>query len=184
MMKLETLSQECKNKSRCKLRTIASVGGIQLPKAGHFGASSGVRKEVTSRHPRNGSLSSELPSSVKTLVRELILQADNGWEDGDGEDNDIKKRRIIVDAEVDGVRCLLTRLEKSPTSYISFSPRESEIARMVAKGYPNKTIAAVLEISPWTVCTHLRRIFAKLHVSSRAAMVARLINDGIVKDVS
>src|ERR1700757_6946 len=91
---------------------------------------------------------------------------------------------ILVDAEVDGVRCLLTRLEKSPTSGISFSPRESEIARMVAKGYPNKTIAAVLDISPWTVCTHLRRIFAKLHVSSRAAMVARLINGGIVKDVS
>jgi DNA-binding CsgD family transcriptional regulator len=45
---------------------------------------------------------------------------------------------------------------------------------MVAKGYPNKMIAAVLDISPWTVCTHLRRIFAKLGVCSRAAMVARL----------
>jgi DNA-binding NarL/FixJ family response regulator len=155
-----------------------------LPKAGHSGASSGVRKEVTSRHPRKGSLSSELPSSVESLVRELITQAGNGSEGSDREDNATTKRRIIVDAEVDGVRCLLTRLEKSPTFGISFSPRESEIARMVAKGYPNKTIAAVLEISPWTVCTHLRRIFAKLHVSSRAAMVARLINGGIVKDVS
>ena len=28
---------------------------------------------------------------------------------------------------------------------------------MVAKGYPNKTIAGVLNISSWTVCTHLRR---------------------------
>ena len=117
-------------------------------------------------------------------MRELITQAGNGSEGSDGEDNGAKERRILVDAEVDGVRCLLTRLANSPTSGISFSPRESEIARMVAKGYPNKTIAAVLEISPWTVCTHLRRIFAKLHVSSRAAMVARLINGGIVKDVS
>lgn len=50
---------------------------------------------------------------------------------------------------------------------------------MVAKGYPNKTIAAVLEISSWTVCTHLRRIFAKLGVGSRAAMVARLMDDGL-----
>jgi DNA-binding CsgD family transcriptional regulator len=47
---------------------------------------------------------------------------------------------------------------------------------MVAKGYPNKTIAAVLEISSWTVCTHLRRMFAKLGVSSRAAMVARMMD--------
>jgi len=49
---------------------------------------------------------------------------------------------------------------------------------MVAKGYANKTIATVLEISAWTVGTYLRRIFAKLGVSSRAAMVARLLEQG------
>lgn len=54
------------------------------------------------------------------------------------------------------------------------SPRELEIARMVALGYPNKTIASLLDISPWTVNTHLKRIFAKLDVTTRAAMVARL----------
>ena len=53
----------------------------------------------------------------------------------------------------------------------ALSPREREIARMVARGYPNKTIAAVLEISPFTVNTYLRRVFAKLGVPSRAAMV-------------
>ena len=45
---------------------------------------------------------------------------------------------------------------------------------MVAQGHPNKIIAGVLNISSWTVCTHLRRVFAKLGVTSRAAMVARL----------
>ncbi len=49
---------------------------------------------------------------------------------------------------------------------------------MVAKGYPNKMIARVLEISSWTVSTHLRRIFAKLGVCSRAAMVAHLLEEG------
>jgi DNA-binding NarL/FixJ family response regulator len=48
---------------------------------------------------------------------------------------------------------------------------------MVAQGRPNKVIAAVLNISSWTVCTHLRRIFAKLGVSSRAAMVAKVAAD-------
>jgi len=37
-------------------------------------------------------------------------------------------------------------------------------------------IAAVLEISTWTVGTHLRRMFAKFGVNSRAAMVAQLIH--------
>ncbi len=57
---------------------------------------------------------------------------------------------------------------------LSLSPREREIVRMVAQGRQNKVIAAVLNISSWTVCTHLRRIFAKLGVTSRAAMVAKV----------
>jgi DNA-binding CsgD family transcriptional regulator len=70
-------------------------------------------------------------------------------------------------------------IRPEPASGISFSPRELEIARMIAKGLPNKTIAAVLEISSWTVATHLRRIFAKLHIASRAAMVAKMAELGL-----
>jgi DNA-binding CsgD family transcriptional regulator len=78
---------------------------------------------------------------------------------------------------VDRVRCLLVRKNEREVSQISFSPREREIAGMVAIGHPNKMIAAVLEIGSWTVCTHLRRVFAKLGVSSRAAMVARMMEE-------
>ena len=92
-------------------------------------------------------------------------------------DGDIQE--VILATEVDGVRYLLVRSKpRSPHAHVILSPREGEIARMVAKGYPNKTIAAVLDISPWTVCTHLRRIFAKFGVGSRAAMVARLLEEG------
>jgi DNA-binding CsgD family transcriptional regulator len=52
---------------------------------------------------------------------------------------------------------------------------------MVAKGYANKTIAAVLDISLWTVGTYLRRLFAKLGVCSRAAMVARLLEEHLLQ---
>ncbi|HIK56978.1 MAG TPA: helix-turn-helix transcriptional regulator [Synechococcales cyanobacterium M55_K2018_004] len=58
--------------------------------------------------------------------------------------------------------------------------RELQIATLVAQGLPNKKIAKKLHISEWTVATHLRRIFAKLNVDSRAAMVyccAPLIQD-------
>jgi Bacterial regulatory proteins, luxR family len=55
---------------------------------------------------------------------------------------------------------------------------------MVAEGHPNKIIADVLNISPWTVCTYLRRIFAKLGVTSRAAMVARTPEIGWTRDRS
>jgi DNA-binding CsgD family transcriptional regulator len=80
---------------------------------------------------------------------------------------------------VDGVRYTLVRNEGSDES--ALSPRELEIARMVAAGHPNKTIAAVLDISAWTVGTHLRRIFGKLRVTSRAAMVAKLMECGTLR---
>jgi DNA-binding CsgD family transcriptional regulator len=82
---------------------------------------------------------------------------------------------ILFDREFNGYRVILMRGSCAHEPAIPLSPREQEIARMVAKGYPNKTIAAVLEISSWTVGTHLRRMFAKLGVNSRAAMVAQLI---------
>jgi DNA-binding CsgD family transcriptional regulator len=87
---------------------------------------------------------------------------------------------VLVDTEVDGSRYLLVRMPKVNRSRVQLSPREQEIVRMVAKGHPNKVIADVLNISSWTVCTHLRRIFAKLGVGSRAAMVAQLLELGVL----
>ena len=89
-----------------------------------------------------------------------------------------KPEKIILDTEIDGSRYLLIRRPSTREPRVQLSPREHEIVRMVAEGHPNKVIAAVLSISSWTVCTHLRRIFAKLRVGSRAAMVARLLEQG------
>ena len=92
---------------------------------------------------------------------------------------------VLLDVDVDGVRCVLVahgppEPEVHSHLNVALSPREQEIARMVAEGYPNKTIAAVLDISSWTVSTHLRRIFAKVGVRTRAAMVARVLEDGLM----
>ncbi len=57
--------------------------------------------------------------------------------------------------------------------------RELQIASLVAIGWSNKQVANQLHISEWTVSAHLRRIFIKIQVDSRAAMVykcASLIN--------
>lgn len=62
----------------------------------------------------------------------------------------------------------------------ALSPRERQIAVLVAEGLPTKTIALRLGISIWTVATHLRRMYARFGVSSRAAMVARLFESGLM----
>lgn len=90
------------------------------------------------------------------------------------------EERVLLDYKVDGVRYVLARAQVSEAeSNVTLSPREQEIVQMVAKGYPNKMVAAVLEISVWTVSTHLRRIFAKHGVNSRAAMVAKVLGRGL-----
>jgi DNA-binding CsgD family transcriptional regulator len=82
--------------------------------------------------------------------------------------------QVLFDIDVDGNRYLLIKTAPVERCSLSLSPREREIVRMVALGRQNKVIASVLNISSWTVCTHLRRIFAKLGVTSRAAMVAKV----------
>jgi DNA-binding CsgD family transcriptional regulator len=86
---------------------------------------------------------------------------------------------IVLDVLIDGSRYLLVRLPKPIEVPARLSPREQEIVRLVAQGHSNKIIGDVLNISSWTVCTHLRRIFAKIGVGSRAAMVARLLGNGV-----
>ncbi len=122
-------------------------------------------------------------SCIETLVRQLVKKLANHHPAAAFSGADGKGRDVLLDLEVDGLRCLVIRVppRTRPTRLV-LSPREREIARMVAKGYPNKTIAGVLDISMWTVSTYLRRIFAKLSVGSRAAMVARLLADGLLGD--
>ena len=62
-----------------------------------------------------------------------------------------------------------------PSAAELLTPRELQIVALVAEGNVNKQIADVLRISEWTVSTHLRRIFAKLGVDTRAAMVSRCV---------
>jgi DNA-binding NarL/FixJ family response regulator len=53
--------------------------------------------------------------------------------------------------------------------------REEEILRLIARGYRSKEVADDLGISVQTVETHLRNIYDKLHVRSRAGAVARFL---------
>jgi len=116
---------------------------------------------------------------TRTLVELIENLSSPAKSDATGAD---PAEEVLVDTEVEGSRYLLLRMPSPNRNRIQLSPREQEIVRMVAKGHPNKVIADVLNISAWTVCTHLRRIFAKLGVGSRAAMVAQLLQIGILSN--
>jgi ATP/maltotriose-dependent transcriptional regulator MalT len=56
----------------------------------------------------------------------------------------------------------------------ALSPREREVAELVRSGKTNRQIASELFLSEKTVETHLSHVFAKLGVSSRAAVAGSL----------
>ena len=58
---------------------------------------------------------------------------------------------------------------------IRLSAREEEVLVLLSKGYSNKEIADRISLSVDTVRTHLKHIYEKMHVRSRAEAVARYI---------
>lgn len=59
------------------------------------------------------------------------------------------------------------------------SPREIEVARLLAEGQGNKEIGAALGISEYTVETHRKRILRTLGIHSRVMLVRFFIRAGI-----
>jgi DNA-binding CsgD family transcriptional regulator len=119
---------------------------------------------------------------VEQLIRQLVGLLGEQNETHEGRNGFIPEE-IILDRTVGAVRYLLIRMPSAKQCHAPLSPREHEVVRMVADGHPTKVIADVLNISCWTVTAHLRRIFMKLGVTSRPAMVARLLEEGRSRDV-
>jgi DNA-binding CsgD family transcriptional regulator len=57
------------------------------------------------------------------------------------------------------------------------TPREREIATLLAQGLTNPEIATSLVLSPYTVQDHIKSLFEKVEVSSRQELVARIFLD-------
>lgn len=68
----------------------------------------------------------------------------------------------------------LARLVSDGTGDAFLTARERQVAELVARGKTTADVARALAVSPNTVKESLKRVFRKLGVRSRAAMVARL----------
>jgi putative nucleotidyltransferase with HDIG domain len=60
------------------------------------------------------------------------------------------------------------------------SEREVEVLREVARGRSNKEVAALLDISPRTVGNHVRHIYGKIGVSTRAGAALFAMENGLL----
>ena len=90
------------------------------------------------------------------------------------------KDQVVLDAVAAAIRRSAEALEEgqrraaAQALLASFSPREKEAARLIARGQPNKLIASTLGISEKTVHIHRQHVMEKAGIAS-AAELARLM---------
>ena len=60
------------------------------------------------------------------------------------------------------------------------SVRERDTLALIAQGLSNREIAGTLAVTPETVKSHVKRIFAKLSVKKRAQAVSRAQSLGLI----
>jgi ATP/maltotriose-dependent transcriptional regulator MalT len=70
-------------------------------------------------------------------------------------------------------------LDGAGEALAELSPREREVAALIASGSKNREIATELFLSEKTVESHVRNIFAKLGVSNRAAVAGAVAGQNI-----
>jgi DNA-binding NarL/FixJ family response regulator len=64
---------------------------------------------------------------------------------------------------------------KARDNSVHLTTREEEVLVLLTKGYSNKEIADRMQLSVDTIRSHLKHIYEKMHVRSRAEAVARYI---------
>lgn len=64
---------------------------------------------------------------------------------------------------------------------VALTPRETEVLRLVAKGFTQQEIAGHLGLSRHTVVDHVKSLYRKLNVSSRAEAALAATRRGLVR---
>lgn len=70
--------------------------------------------------------------------------------------------------------------EESADKALKLSERETEILTFIAKGLKRNEVAKLLKLSPNTIAAHLKRIYNKLNVSTRAEATLEALRLGLV----
>lgn len=74
----------------------------------------------------------------------------------------------------------LFRQQATPGVDYGLTKREKEILHFLVDGHQLKQIAEELFVSRHTVDSHIRNIYAKLHVHSRARAVVKAVREGLI----
>lgn len=87
--------------------------------------------------------------------------------------------RVRLKAGQNGARSRTRPHASTHPALRTLTPRERQIAHGIAVGKRNREIAEAYDISPGTVKLHLNKIYAKLGVNSRLALMKKMLGERI-----
>ena len=70
----------------------------------------------------------------------------------------------------------------SPSSHCPLTPREREVAALIARGMSNRQIADALVLSRGTAANHVANILRKLDCANRAQVAAWAVRSGLLAE--
>jgi DNA-binding CsgD family transcriptional regulator len=113
-------------------------------------------------------IASDREAAIEALGRSLALYTELGatWD----------ARRVRSRLREFGVRRRVVTAEPETQGWAALTMSEVAVARLVADGLTNREVAERLFVSPHTVNSHLRHVFAKLGINSRVEL-ARFARD-------
>ena len=89
----------------------------------------------------------------------------------------LQDEQLCVDPRL--ARALLFRgRNPSPQPPSDLSPREKEVATLIARGLSNREVARSLSLSERTVKNHVSNIFSKLNIAARTQIVIYALRQG------
>jgi DNA-binding CsgD family transcriptional regulator len=103
-----------------------------------------------------------MEAAIEALDGALVLYAEAGatWDAG----------RVRSRLRDHGIRRRLVARGRPENGWAAMTDSELAVARLVAQGLTNREVAEQLFVSPHTVSSHLRSVFAKLDINSRLAL--------------
>jgi DNA-binding CsgD family transcriptional regulator len=110
-------------------------------------------------------IANDRQAAIDALGRALALYTELGatWD----------ARRVRSRLRGLGVRRRLVPAEPETSGWAALTTSELTVVRLVAEGLTNREVAERLFISPHTVNSHLRHVFAKLGINSRVELARR-----------
>ena len=80
----------------------------------------------------------------------------------------------------EAAQALVERTNQPPTPGLNLTGRECDVLALMVEGLENSQIARKLEVSPYTIKSHVSNILLKLNVSSRTEAVTLALRNHIV----